>query len=519
MHDSRRYPEINENEMQKQTQETHHHHHEERLTGTDTFEKKNLLTVGIDVGSSGTQVLFSRLTMRRLGYALSSRYAVVSRKTIFASEVSFTPYIGRHLIDGKGVYRIVERAYGLAGIRRSEVDTGALILTGEAVRRRNSRVIADSLSAELGKFVCVTAGNRLEAMLAAHGSGAVTLSRQYGKQVMNVDIGGGTTKVAIAKRGRVVATSALHVGGRLIVTDKDRRVVRVEPIATRICEHLGLDVKAGEVFSDKERQIVCDWMAFAIKNFITGRNLGSDWDWLLLSRPIVPSGIDAIVFSGGVSEYVYGKEKRDFHDLGKPLGERLGMMIQRKEFGAPVVRGKQRIRATVTGVSQFTIQLSGETVYVSDEGILPIKNARVAELELKVTDQMSAQEVVRSVRRANRALNEVNGGDPVVYYIKWEGEPSYQKLRSVAVGLSTAMKDTGTPLILISDQDVSQNIGAILKEELGVVSPVVTLDGLELQDFDYVDIGHPLTDSSTLPVTVKSLIFGTGHDKTGDPAG
>src|SRR5205814_1166019 len=187
-----------------------------------------LLTVGIDIGSAGTQVIFSRINLRRYGEDLTSRYYVVSRETLFQSPVALTPYSSDERIDDAALGGIIDEAYAAAGIKPEEIDTGVVILTGEALRRENAEAIAGLLAEQRGDFVTATAGHHMEAMLAAYGSGASKVSHDEDKRILNIDIGGGTTKLGIVERGEVVATAAVHIGGRLQVVDGDT-IVRLDP--------------------------------------------------------------------------------------------------------------------------------------------------------------------------------------------------------------------------------------------------------------------------------------------------
>ncbi|HWE11453.1 MAG TPA: ethanolamine ammonia-lyase reactivating factor EutA, partial [Solirubrobacteraceae bacterium] len=208
--------------------------HDVPLEDNPLWQQDNvqLHSVGIDIGSSGTQVAFSRLHLRRLSEDLTSRYVVVRRDTHFESEVCLTPYAGEVQIDAMALGAILDKAYADAHVVPEDVDTGVVILTGEALRRRNAEVIASVVSERAGDLVCKTAGHHMEAMLAAYGSGAVRMSHERGLRLLNVDIGGGTTKLTLIDNGRITATAAFHVGGRLIAVG-DGVVTRVEPGGAR----------------------------------------------------------------------------------------------------------------------------------------------------------------------------------------------------------------------------------------------------------------------------------------------
>src|SRR5438477_4345065 len=205
-----------------------------------------LVTVGIDIGSSGTQVIFSRINLRRYGEDLTSRYYVVSRETLYQSPVALTPYQSEERIDDAGLGRIIDAAYEASGLHPNKIDTGAVILTGEALRRENAQGIAKILSEQGGEFVCATAGHHMESLLAAYGSGASRVSHDEGKRILNIDIGGGTTKLGVVEGGHVIATAAVHVGGRLQVVHASRRTDRLDPAGRYHARHGGFDWHKGD---------------------------------------------------------------------------------------------------------------------------------------------------------------------------------------------------------------------------------------------------------------------------------
>src|SRR6516165_4298348 len=205
-----------------------------------------LVTVGIDIGSSGTQVIFSRINLRRYGEDLTSRYYVVSRETLFQSPVALTPYSSEERIDDAALGRIIDEAYAAAGVHPDNIDTGAVILTGEALRRENAQGIAGILSEQGGEFVCATAGHHMESLLAAFGSGASRVSHDEDKRILNIDIGGGTTKLGLVEKGHVIATAALHIGGRLQVVDEARTITRLDPAGRFHARQAGFNRSKGD---------------------------------------------------------------------------------------------------------------------------------------------------------------------------------------------------------------------------------------------------------------------------------
>src|SRR5688572_103314 len=299
-------------------------------TATSLWMQDNiaLLSVGIDIGSAGTQVVFSRIELRRLSEELTSRYFVVGRETVYESPVALTPYLSEERIDDETIGRIIDWAYEAAGVHPDDVDTGAVILTGEALRRENAKAIADVLADVGGEFVCAAAGHHMESMLAAYGSGAAKVSHDRAAALLNVDIGGGTTKLAVVEAGKVVHTAAIHLGGRLAVIDADGRLTRLDPAGRRLAALAGCDWSLGQRVSDEELDRVTSWMADALVVALTQDPAPPEVAGLWLTEPLgVMGGLAGAMFSGGVSEYVYDREARDFGDLGHRFGRAIRELL------------------------------------------------------------------------------------------------------------------------------------------------------------------------------------------------
>ena len=330
----------------------------------------SLTTVGIDIGSSGTQVIFSRVHLRRLAEDLTSRYYVVSRETLFQSPVALTPYQSEERIDDAKLGAIIDDAYDAAKLHPDNIDTGVVILTGEALRRENAQGIAAILSEQGGEFVTATAGHHMESMLAAYGSGAARVSSDEDKRILNIDIGGGTTKLALVEKGKVIATAAVHIGGRLQVVENGK-IVRLDPAGKHHAKRAGFSWNRGDTIDLADMQKVADVMADTLVAALTVRPMPHDVEHLYLTDPIGDLGrIDGIMFSGGVAEYIYQRENRDFGDMGPRLGRAIRERIEKGAFPWPVLPAGECIRATALGASEYSVQLSGNTSYISSPGTL-----------------------------------------------------------------------------------------------------------------------------------------------------
>ena len=472
----------------------------------------SLVSVGIDIGSSGTQVIFSRINLRRLGEDLSSRYFVVSREQLYLSPVALTPYQSDTRIDERALGTIIDEAYTAAKLAPADIDTGAVILTGEALRRENAEAIASIISEKGGDFVCATAGHHMEAMLAAYGSGAARVSNDEHKRILNIDIGGGTTKLGIIEHGRVVATAAFHVGGRLLVVDQDRRITRLEAAGRHLAAQAGFTWNRGARVARADMEKVADWMADAIVTAVRSGNLPTVIRDLFLTEPLPDRGpIDGVMFSGGVGEYVYARETRDFSDMGLLLGAALRRQIDRDALPWPVLPAHECIRATALGASEYSVQLSGNTIYVSNPGILlPRKNLQVLGPDYEFTEVVDAEAVAAAIRAHFTAFDLTEGEKDIALAFHWRGAPSYERVAEFARGIVQGLPNTiaaKRPLTIILDGDLAQTLGGVLREDLGVASEVMVIDGVVLWDFDFIDLGKIRLPSHTVPVTVKSLVF------------
>ena len=471
-----------------------------------------LHSVGIDIGSAGTQVVFSRLHLRRMGEDLTSRYVVVRRDTVFESAVHLTPYVDDERIDTAVLARILDRAYQDARVDPDEVDTGVVILTGEALRRVNAEHIARVVSEQAGDMVCATAGHHTEARLAAYGSGAVLRSYQAGTRLLNIDIGGGTTKLALVERGRVLATAALHVGGRLHVLDDHGRLARLEPAGRDHAARCGLTWSVGDAVPEDELDQVAEAMADAVVAAVHGGPFSPETSELFLTEPVADYGaLDGVAFSGGVAEYVHGRESRDFADMGPRLGAILRRRVDDGAMPAPVLAGGAGIRATVLGASEYTVQLSGNTSYISDpQALLPRRNVQVVRPDCALGESVDPHAVARAVREHLTSFDLDDSRADVVVALRWEGPPDYRRLRDFATGVADGLETRlrrRCPVYLMVDADIALTLGSLLRSECEVTCDLMVLDGLRLDDFDYVDLGRLRHPSNTVSVTIKSLVF------------
>ncbi|MAF48069.1 MAG: ethanolamine ammonia-lyase reactivating factor EutA [Rhodospirillales bacterium] len=475
-------------------------------------------TVGVDVGSSTSHLMFARVHLQRLAEALSSRFVVVSREILWKSPILLTPYRPDFTIDAVELGEFIDQSYASAGLSKDDIDSGAVILTGEALKRTNARAIADLFAMESGKFVCASAGHNMEALMAAHGSGAVELSRREHKTFLNVDIGGGTTKFALVHGGRMLHTSAIAVGGRLVAIDEGGILNRIEEPALQMARATGIELELGGKLSKKSRAKLVKTMVDILRTSIARRPLGAEFSDLVLTPPLPDAiKIDAITFSGGVSEFIFGRESADHGDLGGDMAIALIAALEGKEIEYPVYDPGQGIRATVVGASQFTVQVSGNTIHITRPEALPVRNVPVVRIDTRLDGDIDAAAIADAIAASLGRFDIAEGETTAALAFKWEGEPAHGRMFALARGICDGFARTvagGKPLILVMEGDIGKNLGVILKNELEVAGDIISLDGVQLREFDYIDVGELIEPTDVAPLIIKSLLFGSGHAGT-----
>ncbi|GGY02260.1 ethanolamine ammonia-lyase reactivating factor EutA [Paludibacterium paludis] len=473
------------------------------------MNRRQIHSVGIDIGTTTTQVIFSLLELvNRAGVSQVPRYEFSRRDIVYESPVAFTPLDADGRVREDELMAFIRAQYRAAGIREDAVESGAIIITGETSKARNARDAVLRLAETLGDFVVATAGPHLESAIAGHGSGACEMSAQETRRVANIDIGGGTANYAVFEAGRLVDTACLNVGGRLIETTADGATRHVHEPARAICADLfgdGVDLSA---LGPAEHERVAGRMAGLLWEVLVGDPSALARE-LLMTEPLrAGRPFDAVMISGGVGECYYRPSSAAtpyaFHDIGPLLARALhtheGMRAQ------PVIMPAQTLRATVIGAGAYTLSLSGSTIWLKNLK-LPLRNIPVAHPDLAWAD-FAPGRLEESLERAVRRLDLDPGRDLYALALPADLPIAYRAIDACATELAGFSRRFAQerPLIVLSCRDLGKALGMLLQpalagRELAVIDEVATRDG------DYIDIGAPLFGGEIVPVTVKSLAF------------
>lgn len=480
------------------------------IEDVDGLEKFTITSVGIDIGSSTSHLVFSHLTLQRKGAQLSTQFEVTRRRVLYRSPILLTPYQSPTLMDVEKLQTFFDEQYRKAGLDPAVIDTGAVVITGEALNKENAQPIAELFAAHSGKFICASAGPNHEALLASHGCGAVALSKNENATVLNVDMGGGTTKLSLVRNGVVNSTAAISVGARLLAFDAEGRVTRVEQPARRLLKEFGRETAVGQTLADEDRRKLVQLMVGCLFEIMAGpptTQLARD---LMVTEEGLHGysglgGVDYLIFSGGVSEYIYQHDDTAYGDLGPLVGAEVREHLRSVPASMAVPEPSEGIRATVIGAGEYTVQASGVTSYLSDLGVLPVFGLKV--IKAPVNQHLS---LPQSLAAALAKFDLTRYTEGLAIALALQELPSYHIVRGVAQeiqNLLAASTNPEMPLYLMLDADIAKSLGGILKEELRLPGAIIALDGIDVGDLDYVDIGRPMGVSESLPVTVKSLMF------------
>lgn len=450
-----------------------------------------LKSVGLDIGTTSTQMIVSELTVENqaAGFAVPE-LAIAERKILYRSPVHFTPLLDEHRMDAPALGKLIREEYRRAGLRREDVDTGAVIITGETSRKENARAVLEEIADLAGDFVVAAAGPDLESALAAKGSGAESYSARTGKTVLHLDVGGGTSNLALIREGKIAATGCLNVGGRLVKLKKTGEVYYVSPVLAKLT-----DIRVGEILTRDRGEELCRMLTRALEmaaglekpdGLLAALTTGGT---AALPLPGTAGENLTLSFSGGVADCI--REEKPWLEFGD-LGPTLGACIRKSLLCRGEYRvGGDAIRATVIGAGCHSAQLSGSTVYSQNIGF-PLKN--IPAVPLPDREPALGQ-------RIRQALAMQEG--PAVLALTGMQSPGYRQVAALAEEIAAGVREG--PVYVCLEADMAKALGQSLALRLGSGRPILCLDRVKLGEGSYLDVAAPV--GPAIPVVVKTLVL------------
>ena len=478
--------------------------------------KETLISVGIDVGTTTTQVIFSNITIENMSSgARVPEFKIVGKEIFYKGKIHFTPLRSNTEIDETALKEIIEREYKIAGINPDDIDSGAVIITGETARKENAQNISKVLSGYAGEFVVATAGPDLEGIIAGKGSGAAKLSYENNDIVANFDIGGGTTNIAVFSQGEPIDTTCLDLGGRLLRFDKSGLVEYISPKLADICKEVNINIEKGKKYPDEVIRKICRYMAEILLE-VSGVRPSSR----LLELTLSPKStalrldykIDRVSFTGGVADYIYNNQAETdlykFGDIGILLGYEIKAILN--DFASKVIMPEETIMATVVGAGTQTMDISGSTISYSQSATLPLKNIPIIEITEK-EERVNEEELEKTIMAKLQWYCLETQKQKVALFLKGERNVSFEKVTSLSKVIAKVWEEFyphGEEVIVVIENDMAKVLGQSISRKLSNKQrEVVCIDGIKVSSGDYIDIGKPIGNGSVLPVVIKTLVF------------
>lgn len=464
---------------------------------------EEILSVGIDIGTTTSQVIFSKLTLENSSFTAVPEVSIKDKEIIYRSDVHFTPLTMDDTIDIPAIEALIDAEYAKAGVRREDIGTGAIIITGESSRKENARRAVMGLSRHAGDFVVASAGPDLESVLAGYGAGAGDYSKHTAKPVINFDIGGGTTNASVFVDNTIEDSFALDIGGRLLRVDEMNRLTYVSERIKPLIRELGLNIAVGQ---DADVVALCeltDAFAQVLLKICDQAPLSDAEAQLYINHKDKGQVIDAVMFSGGVAECIYdeGDAPLTLDDLQRygDIGPFVGRSVAKVFSNAPHIQllvPNEKIRATVIGAGSYSVRLSGTTVLANDD-LAPLKNIPV--IAINHVDDTQRLKAELSLKQ-----RMYEPGQQLAVALSCETVNDYVSMKKVAKAIAEGGKDLGPVLLVIVREDYAKALGLLL-QKYSQGQPVICLDRINVAQGDYVDIGKSV--AGIVPVVVKTLIF------------
>lgn len=488
------------------------------LYGQEELYLGEILSVGIDIGTATTSIVISRLRVEDTSDGFTIPHmSIVEKEVLYKSPIYFTPMESGSRINSEELENIVRKEYEKAGIDKTMIDTGAVIITGESAKKENAASVSHALSDFSGDFVVATAGPDMESAISGKGAGIQQYSKERMCSVVNMDIGGGTSNISIFSQGELIGRACLDIGGRVIQYDDEFIVRETGSKIKELAEECGIYIEKGKKTDPSDIKTLAKRMADILYSAVRAIDEGGD-EQIEACMKYKTEGssaisffgkIDCISFSGGVGECVYS-DKDDPYEYGD-AGVFLARAIKSGKLADyKIIKPKETIRATVIGAGSYTTEISGSTITCTQENF-PLKNIPVLAVDDEAEQECLKGNAALLKEKAKWFFKQTDADD-IAFLFKGDRRISYDKLcnmgRCIADTASVCLREERA-LIVITKEDIAKALGRIIRKRSEDARKIICIDAVKAEKGDYIDLGTPMMDGRVMPVIVKTLIYGS----------
>ncbi len=449
-----------------------------------------IYSTGIDIGTTTTHLIVSKLSVSvKEGFGCAPKVEIDKKEIIYMSKIYFTPLESDGIISAKGVKEIIDNEYKKADISPQMLKSGAVIITGESARKRNAKNLLFEISKYAGDFIVAEAGGESESILAGKGIGAQSISENELSRVCSIDIGGGTTNIAVFDSGEVKAASCIDVGGRLIKVKKKNDKIIVDDVSQSVLPLLNknnIEIEKGDILTSELQE----------------KTVNALWVRILEELSSLPKA-DRYIFSGGVGECIENSYTDfEFGDLGVLLAKK----IEKSNFykSEHCKKAENSIRATVIGAGNFSFEISGSTIS-HFHCKLPIRNIPCIKINVRKSDDID-----NCTDNLHTKISKFDLNKSVAISFDGYNTITFDDMMKLSKNIAKECNDLikrKLPIIVLIDKDIGKAVGICLRKVLPKDYPLLAIDCVSADDGDYLDIGESVGGGKAVPVAIKKLVF------------
>jgi ethanolamine utilization protein EutA len=447
--------------------------------------------VGLDFGTTTSRCVAAKARLSQ--NVISGRHEFSDVREVFRSPIELTPFTPAGL-DEVRLEQLLDE-WLAAAARDEPIFGGGALVTGLAAQQPNSAALVELVRSRVSDVLVATAGDPcLEAWLAFQANAGPLSRAQPDRWVINLDIGGGTTNVAVGKGGEVSRTGSLFVGARHVeFVPGTYCIVRLSDYARSLLQELAIAARPGDSLSEQDVRRILDWQIALIDAAITGDRAAFASPLGRMHEQVALDRLDEVrepifCLSGGVGELVYDilqgrplPTTTAFGDLGIDLAQ---WIAASPEWATRLGEGRQHAgRATVYGLLLYATQVSGSTFFLPDPALLPARDVPILG---RVTSNSTAEQIRDILQLVARSAT---GGCVVVSL--GSGDASTVRLlgERIASAIRTSNIPRSTLLVLIVRENVGKALGGYVSQWGAIPVRLIVLDEIEPLDARFVRIG------------------------------